>query len=91
MKKIDIILEYKFDILNLTGEWIKRNDIYKFSVFNSDTRVPSREIYNIIDPSNDQAFKILFNGNYKLNDINGSQRAISIIQSLLYKYQNNKV
>ena len=91
MKKINIILEHKFDILNLSGDWVKRNDIYKFSLFNSDTRAPSKEIYNIVDPSNDQAFKILFNGNYNLNDVNGPQRAISIIQSLLYKFPNNKV
>ena len=79
------------DILNLSGDYIKRNeDNYIFSLLNFNT-VSVDEVYKIIDPSNDQAFKILFNGDYTLNNINGLQRAKSLIQSLLYEINGDKI
>ena len=79
-----------FDILNLSGDFKKEKNKYKFSLNNSDIRQLSDETYEIIDPSNDQTFKILFNGEYKINNINGFMRAKSLIKSLLYKFPNNK-
>ena len=96
MSKIQIIpvsknkKETTFDILNLSGDFKKENNKYKFSLNFSDNRQLSDETYEIIDPSNDQAFKILFNGEYKINNINGFMRAKSLIQSLLYKFPDNK-
>ena len=96
MNKIEIIpvpknkKETTFDILNLSGDFKKENNKYKFSLNDSDIRQLSDETYEIIDPSNDQAFKILFNGEYKINNINGFKRAKSLIQSLLYKFPDNK-
>ena len=96
MSKIQIIpvsknkKETTFDILNLSGDFKKENNKYKFSLNFSDNRQLSDETYEILDPSNDQAFKILFNGEYKINNINGFKRAKSLIQSLLYKFPDNK-
>ena len=79
------------DILNLSGDYIKRNeDNYIFSLLNFNT-VSVDEVYKIIDPSNEQAFKIIFNGDYTLNNINGLQRAKSLIQSLLYEINGDKI
>lgn len=95
MNKIEIIpylkkKETTFDILNLSGDFKKENKKYKFSLNDSDIRQLSDETYEIIDPSNDQAFKILFNGEYKINNIDGFKRAKSLIKSFLYKFPDNK-
>ena len=89
MKKINITPTPYIDFLDLSGEYLERQGKYKFSLLNSDSRALSNEIYTIIDPSNDQAFKILFSGHHKINNANGFQRAKSLIESLLYKYNNN--
>ena len=79
------------DLLNLSGGYLKENDKkHTFSLLNLD-KVSVNEIYKIIDPSNIQAFKILFNANYSLNNINGLQRAKSLIQSLLYEINGSKI
>ena len=92
MKNIHNNSSNLINILNLSGDYIKDNEHkYLFSLLDSNTRVSVDEIYKIIDPSNDQAFKILFNGDYKINNINGLQRAKSLIQSLLYKYKDDKI
>ena len=85
-----ILSNNNFDILNLEGAYKKINNKYYFDLINSDSRQKSDEIYEIADPSNDQAFKILFNENYIINNINGFDRAISLIKSLLFKFPNNK-
>ena len=98
MNKIQIVPSKKkkieetttFDILNLSGDFKKEKNKYKFSLNDSDIRQISNETYEIIDPSNEQAFKILFNGEYKINNINGFMRAKSLIKSLLYKFPDNK-
>ena len=79
-----------FDILNLQGTYKIINNKYYFDLINSDSRQKSEEIYEIEDPSNDQTFKILFNGTYTINKISGFDRAISLIKSLLFKFPNNK-
>ena len=89
MKKINITPTPYIDYLDLSGEYLERQGKYKFSLLSSDSRALSNEIYTIIDPSNDQAFKILFSGHHKINNANGFQRAKSLIESLLYKYNNN--
>ena len=77
------------DFLDLSGNYVKiKEDKYVFSLLNSE-KIIVDEVYKIIDPSYDQAFKILFNGYYELNKINGIQRAKSLIQSLLYKFKGN--
>ena len=80
----------KFDILNLQGTYKIINNKYYFDLINSDSRQKSDEIYEIADPSNDQAFKILFNGTYTIKKISEFDRAISLIKSLLFKFPNNK-
>ena len=78
------------DFLNLKGAYIKKDNKYIFSLLDLNT-VSVNEIYKIIDPSNDQAFKILFNGDYTKNDISGLQRAKSLIESLLYEINGDKL
>ena len=80
----------KFDILNLQGTYKIINNKYYFDLINSDSRQKSDEIYEIADPSNDQTFKILFNGTYTIKKISEFDRAISLIKSLLFKFPNNK-
>ena len=77
------------DILNLSGDYIYKQNKHEFSLINSASRISTNEIYKIIDPANDQAFKILFNGNNKLNHVTGLERAKSLIESLLYKFKGN--
>ena len=79
------------DLLNLYGLFTKTKDNkYFFSLLNLD-KTSVDEIYQIIDPSDEQVFKILFKGDYIINNINGFQRAISLIQSLLYEFKGNKI
>ena len=84
-------MENKIDILNLTGDYVKNNEKYEFSLYNSPTRIKVDKVYKIIDPSLDQAFKILFNGNIEIQKINGIKRAKSLIESLLYKFKNDTI
>ena len=79
MKKINITPTPYIDFLDLSGEYLERQGKCKFSLLSSDSRALSNEIYTIIDPSNDQAFKILFSGNHKINNANGFQRAKSYL------------
>ena len=91
MKKSNNDSPNSIDLLNLSEGYPKGNDKkYTFSLLNLD-KVSVDEIYKIIDPSNDQAFKILFNGNYTINNINCLQRAKSLIQSLLYEINGGKL
>ena len=78
------------DFLNLKGSYIKKDNKYIFSLLDLNT-VSVNEVYKIIDPSNDQAFKILFNGDYTKNNISGLQRAKSLIESLLYEINGFKL
>ena len=95
MNKIKIIPKKKNDLnlLDLTGEFIYKEDekenklIYEFGTYKKGTIVTS-DIYKIYDHSNDQVFKILFNGQYTVNKCNGFQRAKSLIESLLYIFPN---
>ena len=83
MKKSNNDSPNSIDLLNLSGGYQKENvKKHIFSLLNLD-KVSVDEIYKIIDPSNDQAFKILFNGNYTINNINCLQMAKSLIQYLL--------
>lgn len=77
------------DILNLSGDYINKQNKHEFSLINSASRISTDEIYKIIDPANDQAFKILFNGSNKINHVTGLERAKSLIESLLYKFKGN--
>ena len=52
-------MENKIDILYLTGDYVKKNEKYEFSLHNSPTRIKIDKVYRIIDPSLEQAFKIL--------------------------------
>ena len=93
--KIKIIPKKKNDLnlLDLTGEFIHKEDekenkiIYEFGTYKKGTIVTS-DIYKVYDPSNDQVFKLLFNGQYITNKCNGFQRAKSLIESLLYIFPN---
>ena len=76
------------DILNLSGDYINKQNKHEFSLINS-AFISTDEIYKIIDPANDQAFKILFNGSNKINHVTGLERAKSLIESLLYKFKGN--
>ena len=95
MNKIKIIPKKKNDLnlLDLTGEFIHKEDekenkvIYEFGTYKKGIIVTS-DIYKVYDPSNDQDFKILFNGQYTVNKCNGFQRAKSLIESLLYIFPN---
>ena len=84
-----------FNLLNLTGEFREEKDkktkqiIYKFGAYSTDERLICNEIYKVFDPSSDQAFKILFNGKYKLKNVDGFGRAKSLINSLLDKFPDN--
>lgn len=91
MKNISkaITISEPIDILNLSGDYIYKQNKHEFSLINSASRISTNEIYKIIDPANDQAFKILFNGNNKLNHVTGLERAKSLIESLLYKFKGN--
>ena len=84
-----ITMSEPIDILNLSGDYIYKQNKHEFSLINSASRISTNEIYKIIDPANDQAFKILFNGNNKLNHVTGLERAKSLIESLLYKFKGN--
>ena len=84
-------METKIDFLNLSGDYVKNKEKYEFSLLNSPMRVKVDKVYKIIDPSADQAFKILFNGNFNILKINGLARAKSLIESLLYKFKNDKI
>lgn len=84
-----ITISESIDILNLSGDYIYKQNKHEFSLINSASRISTDEIYKIIDPANDQAFKILFNGNNKLNHVTGLERAKSLIESLLYKFKGN--
>ena len=95
MNKIKIIPKKKNDLnlLDLTGEFIHKEDekenkiIYEFGTYKKGTIVTS-DIYKVYDPSYDQVFKLLFNGQYTINKCNGFQRAKSLIESLLYIFPN---
>lgn len=78
----------KFDLLQLSGYMKTKTNKFKFNLLNSDKLIPADEIYRIIDPSNDQAFKSLFIGTTKINNLNGLDRAKSLIESILYKFNN---
>ena len=84
-----------FNLLNLTGEFREEKEkktkqiIYKFGAYGTDERLVCNEIYKVFDPSSDQAFKILFNGKYKLKNVDGFGRAKSLINSLLDKFPDN--
>ena len=56
----------------------------------NEITISIKDIYTIISPSNDQAFKVLFNGKNIINGISGFQRAKSLIKSLLYKFPDKK-
>ena len=84
-------METQIDILNLSGDYVKNKEKYEFSLLNSPTRIKVDKVYKIIDPSADQAFKILFNGNIVIENINGLERAKSLIKSLLYKFKNGEI
>ena len=83
----------KYNLLDLTGESIHKEDKeskitkYEFGTYKKGI-IESSEIYKIYDPSNDQVFKILFNGKYSINKCSGLERAKSLIESLLYKFPN---
>ena len=95
MNKIKIIPKKKnnLNLLDLTGEFIHKEDekenkvIYEFGTYKKGIIVTS-DIYKVYDPSNDQVFKMLFNGQYTVNKCNGFQRAKSLIESLLYIFPN---
>ena len=55
----------------------------KYSFFVNDNYLFSEFNYEIINPSSDQAFKRLFIGNYRINGINGIERALSLLNSFL--------
>ena len=78
----------KFDLLQLSGYMKTKTNKFKFNLLNSDKLIPADEIYRIIDSSNDQAFKSLFIGTTKINNLNGLDRAKSLIESILYKFNN---
>ena len=80
-------IDEPIDILNLSGDYNKRKNKHEFLLINSESRVLTDDIYQIIDPANDQAFKILFNGNFNLDHVSGLERAKSLIESLLYKFK----
>ena len=84
-----ITMSEPIDILNLSGDYIYKQNKHEFSLINSASRISTNEIYKIIDPANDQAFKILFNGSNKINHVTGLERAKSLIESLLYKFKGN--
>ena len=94
MKNIHIIPTKinSVDILDLNGNVSEYKNQLKFGLMNSEENFSTniKEIYSIISPSNDQAFKVLFNGENIINGISGFQRAKSLIKSLLYKFPDNK-
>ena len=94
MKNIHIIPTKinSVDILDLNGNVSEYKNQLKFGLINSEENFSTniKEIYSIISPSNDQAFKVLFNGENIINGISGFQRAKSLIKSLLYKFPDNK-
>ena len=94
MKNIHIIPTKisSVNILNLNGNISEYKTHLKFGLMNSESNYTTniKDIYQIISPSNDQAFKALFNGEYIINGISGFQRAKSLIKSLLYKFPDEK-
>ena len=78
----------QFDLFQLSGYMKTKRNKFKFNLLNSDKLIPADEIYNILAPSNEQAFKELFIEKTKINNLDGSNSAKSLIESILYKFNN---
>lgn len=80
----------KVNIVDLSGNVSQKNEHFSFGLISSNKNYKTENVYKIIEPSNDQAFKILFNGINKINKVTGFERAKSLIMSLIGKFPNNK-
>ena len=78
------------NIVDLSGNVIQKKEHFIFLLNTSDKTYSTNDIYEIKDPSKDQAFKVLFNGTHKINKANGFDRAESLIKSLIGKFPNDK-